>query len=99
MSVAFGSDGQMAGRYRKIHIPHGPGYEEKYYFTPGDLGFQVVKVADVSVGLAICWALGLLFTAIAVAIVVYLLIQGLTYLKPSMLVTPACTAARIPSAA
>ena len=41
------------------------------------------------IGLAICWALGLLFCAIAVAIVVYLLIQGLTYLKPSMLVTPA----------
>jgi phosphate transport system permease protein len=41
------------------------------------------------VGLAICWALGLIFCAIAVAIVVYLLIQGLTYLKPSMLVTPA----------
>lgn len=41
------------------------------------------------VGLAICWALGLLFCAIAVAIVVYLLIQGISYLKPSMLVTPA----------
>ena len=41
------------------------------------------------VGLAICWALGLLFCAIAVAVVVYLLIQGITYLKPSMLVTPA----------
>ena len=40
-------------------------------------------------GLAICWALGLLFCAIAVAIVVYLFIQGITYLKPSMLVTPA----------
>ena len=54
-AVAFGPDGQMAGRYRKVHIPHGPGYEEKYYFTPGDLGFQVVRVADVSVGLAVCW--------------------------------------------
>ncbi len=43
------------------------------------------------IGLAICWALGLLFCAIAVAIVVYLLVQGLTYLKPSMLVTPAAT--------
>jgi len=41
------------------------------------------------VGLAICWALGLLFCAIAVAIVAYLLVKGLTYLKPSMLVTPA----------
>lgn len=41
------------------------------------------------IGLAVCWALGLLFCAIAVAIVVYLLIQGLTYLRPSMLVTPA----------
>ncbi len=43
------------------------------------------------IGLAICWALGLLFCAIAVAIVAYLLVQGLTYLKPSMLVTPATT--------
>jgi len=43
------------------------------------------------IGLAICWALGLLFCAIAVAIVVYLLIQGLSYLKPSMLVTPAAS--------
>ncbi len=43
------------------------------------------------VGLGICWALGLLFCAIAVAIVVYLLIQGITYLKPSMLVTPAAS--------
>jgi phosphate transport system permease protein len=43
------------------------------------------------VGLAICWALGLLFCAIAVAIVVYLFIQGITYLKPSMLVTPAAS--------
>ena len=43
------------------------------------------------IGLAICWALGLLFCAIAVAIVAYLLVQGLTYLKPSMLVTPAAT--------
>ncbi|HWW66741.1 MAG TPA: ABC transporter permease, partial [Solirubrobacterales bacterium] len=41
------------------------------------------------IGLAICWALGLLFCAIAVAIVVYLLIQGIKYLRPSMLVTPA----------
>ncbi|MET0559643.1 MAG: ABC transporter permease subunit [Solirubrobacterales bacterium] len=43
------------------------------------------------IGLAICWALGLLFCAIAVAIVIYLLIQGITYLKPSMLVTPAAS--------
>jgi phosphate transport system permease protein len=43
------------------------------------------------IGLAICWALGLLFCAIAVAIVVYLLIQGITYLRPSMLVTPAAS--------
>ena len=41
------------------------------------------------IGLAICWALGLLFCAIAVAIVVYLFVQGIKYLRPSMLVTPA----------
>jgi N-carbamoylputrescine amidase len=54
-ALAFGPDGQLAGRYRKIHIPHGPGYEEKFYFAPGDLGFQVVKIADVATGLAVCW--------------------------------------------
>jgi phosphate transport system permease protein len=51
-------------------------------------GSSTWKLVD-RIGLAICWALGLLFCAIAVAIVVYLLIQGLTYLKPSMLATPA----------
>jgi N-carbamoylputrescine amidase len=54
-ALAFGTDGELAGRYRKIHIPHGPGYEEKFYFAPGDLGFQVVRIADVSTGLAVCW--------------------------------------------
>ncbi|MEE9423163.1 MAG: nitrilase-related carbon-nitrogen hydrolase, partial [Gammaproteobacteria bacterium] len=39
-AVIFDSDGKIAGRYRKMHIPDDPGYYEKFYFTPGDLGFQ-----------------------------------------------------------
>jgi N-carbamoylputrescine amidase len=54
-ALAFAPDGTLVGHYRKVHIPHGPGYEEKYYFAPGDLGFQMVKMADVPTGLAICW--------------------------------------------
>jgi phosphate transport system permease protein len=53
-------------------------------------GSAAWRLAD-RIGLAICWALGLLFCAIAVAIVVYLLIQGIKYLRPSMLITPATT--------
>jgi len=53
-----------------------------------DEGSATWRLSD-RIGLAICWALGLLFCAIAVAIVVYLMVKGLTYLKPSMLVTPA----------
>lgn len=49
------ADGTMMGVYRKIHIPQGPGYEEKYYFTPGDLGFKVWETAYGNVGVAICW--------------------------------------------
>ncbi|MCA1791094.1 MAG: acyltransferase, partial [Thioalkalivibrio sp.] len=46
-AVIFERDGRLAGRYRKMHIPDDPGYYEKYYFTPGDLGFQPI---DTSVG-------------------------------------------------
>ncbi|MDZ8118973.1 N-carbamoylputrescine amidase [Pontiella agarivorans] len=49
------ADGTMMGVYRKIHIPQGPGYEEKYYFAPGDLGFKVWDTAYGNVGVAICW--------------------------------------------
>jgi N-carbamoylputrescine amidase len=48
-------DGRVLGNYRKTHIPQGPGYEEKFYFSPGDTGFRVWETAFGRVGLAICW--------------------------------------------
>lgn len=49
------ADGTVLGRYRKSHIPQGPGYEEKYYFTPGDTGFRVWDTAFGRIGVGICW--------------------------------------------
>jgi N-carbamoylputrescine amidase len=49
------ADGRVLGSYRKSHIPQGPGYEEKYYFTPGDTGFRVWDTAFGRVGVGICW--------------------------------------------
>ncbi len=49
------ADGRMLGIYRKSHIPQGPGYEEKYYFSPGDTGFRVWDTAFGRLGLGICW--------------------------------------------
>jgi N-carbamoylputrescine amidase len=49
------ADGEVLGLYRKSHIPDGPGYEEKYYFNPGDTGFKVWKTAYARVGVGICW--------------------------------------------
>ena len=49
------ADGTVLGRYRKSHIPDGPGYEEKYYFSPGDTGFRVFRTAAGTLGVAICW--------------------------------------------
>lgn len=49
------ADGRIMGNYRKTHIPQGPGYEEKYYFSPGDSGFKVWDTAFGRVGLGICW--------------------------------------------
>jgi N-carbamoylputrescine amidase len=55
-SVAvIGSDGRIAGLYRKMHIPDDPGYYEKYYFTPGDLGFHAVNTRVGAVAPLICW--------------------------------------------
>jgi N-carbamoylputrescine amidase len=54
-SLAVGTDGELAGRYRKVHIPHGPGYEEKFYFTPGDLGFRVFDTRVGRIGTLVCW--------------------------------------------
>ncbi|XBC65584.1 N-carbamoylputrescine amidase [Defluviimonas sp. SAOS-178_SWC] len=48
-------DGRVLGRYRKSHIPQGPGYEEKYYFTPGDTGFRVWETGFGRIGVGICW--------------------------------------------
>ena len=49
------ADGRVLGNYRKTHIPQGPGYEEKYYFSPGDTGYQVWQTAMGRIGVGICW--------------------------------------------
>jgi N-carbamoylputrescine amidase len=49
------ADGEVLGTYRKSHIPDGPGYEEKFYFRPGDTGFRVWKTKHASIGVGICW--------------------------------------------
>lgn len=49
------ADGRVLGLYRKSHIPDGPGYEEKYYFSPGDTGFRVWDTAFGRIGVGICW--------------------------------------------
>lgn len=53
--VVFDKDGTIAGRYRKMHIPDDPGYYEKFYFTPGDLGFTPIKTSIGTLGVLICW--------------------------------------------
>lgn len=54
-AVVFDSDGSMAGRYRKMHIPDDPGFYEKFYFTPGDLGFEPVTTSLGRLGVLVCW--------------------------------------------
>lgn len=49
------ADGSILGTYRKTHIPDGPGYEEKFYFNPGDTGFRVWKTHYATIGIGICW--------------------------------------------
>jgi N-carbamoylputrescine amidase len=51
----IGPDGKVEGIYRKTHIPDGPGYEEKFYFRPGNTGFKVWKGAGTTLGVGICW--------------------------------------------
>ena len=51
----IGPDGAVMGLYRKSHIPDGPGYEEKYYFRPGNTGFKVWDVFGVTIGVGVCW--------------------------------------------
>ena len=54
-AVVFDSDGNMAGRYRKMHIPDDPAYYEKFYFTPGDLGFHPIDTSVGRLGVMVCW--------------------------------------------
>ncbi len=53
--VVIDSDGSMAGFYRKMHIPDDPAYYEKFYFTPGDRGFQAIQTSAGTIGTLICW--------------------------------------------
>jgi len=54
-AVVLEKDGTMAGKYRKMHIPDDPGYYEKFYFTPGDLGFQPIDTSVGRLGVLVCW--------------------------------------------
>jgi len=54
-AVVMDTDGSLAGRYRKMHIPNDPGYCEKYYFTPGDLGFSAIQTSLGRLGVLVCW--------------------------------------------
>lgn len=54
-AVILDKDGQIAGRYRKMHIPDDPHYYEKFYFTPGDLGFDAHATSEGRLGILICW--------------------------------------------
>lgn len=54
-AVVMESNGEIAGRYRKMHIPDDPGYYEKFYFTPGDLGFKPIQTSVGTLGVLVCW--------------------------------------------
>ncbi|MEM8893217.1 MAG: carbon-nitrogen hydrolase [Bacteroidota bacterium] len=54
-AVVFDKDGSTAGRYRKMHIPDDPAYYEKFYFTPGDLGFEPIQTSIGKLGVLVCW--------------------------------------------
>ncbi len=54
-AVVFDSDGTIAGRYRKMHIPDDPAYYEKFYFTPGDIGFEPIDTSVGRLGVLVCW--------------------------------------------
>ncbi|HSC66400.1 MAG TPA: carbon-nitrogen hydrolase [Cellvibrio sp.] len=54
-AVVVERDGSIAGKYRKMHIPDDPGYYEKFYFTPGDLGFQPIQTSVGKLGILVCW--------------------------------------------
>lgn len=54
-AVVFDADGSLAGKYRKMHIPDDPGFYEKFYFTPGDLGFMPIDTRVGRLGVLVCW--------------------------------------------
>ncbi len=54
-AVIIDTDGKIAGHYRKMHIPDDPSYYEKFYFTPGDLGFKAIETSKGKIGTLICW--------------------------------------------
>jgi N-carbamoylputrescine amidase len=54
-AVVLSPEGKLAGKYRKMHIPDDPNYYEKFYFTPGDLGFQAFDTPQAKVGTLVCW--------------------------------------------
>ncbi len=54
-AVVFDKDGSIAGKYRKMHIPDDPAYYEKFYFTPGDLGFEPINTSIGKLGVLVCW--------------------------------------------
>ena len=54
-AVVFDTDGSVAGTYRKMHIPDDPAYYEKFYFTPGDLGFNPIQTSLGKLGVMVCW--------------------------------------------
>lgn len=54
-AVVMDSDGSIAGKYRKMHIPDDPAYYEKFYFTPGDLGFHPISTSVGKIGVLVCW--------------------------------------------
>jgi len=54
-AVVFDADGSIAGKYRKMHIPDDPAYYEKFYFTPGDMGFEPIDTSVGRLGVLVCW--------------------------------------------
>ncbi|MBQ4832238.1 carbon-nitrogen hydrolase [Pseudoalteromonas sp. MMG010] len=54
-AVVLEQDGSIAGKYRKMHIPDDPGFYEKFYFTPGDLGFEPIQTSVGKLGVLVCW--------------------------------------------
>ncbi|MGQ2985238.1 carbon-nitrogen hydrolase [Flavobacterium sp.] len=54
-TAVIDADGEYLGKYRKMHIPDDPGYYEKFYFTPGDLGYKVFQTKFAKIGVLICW--------------------------------------------